>query len=80
MPNREKISARWVEAFAEGVIALQTEVAVVALRTFAFRTRADGNAVVFEEDLGDGPRRHSRIFPDTTPWRTLALLAELSDI
>jgi hypothetical protein len=79
-PYREEIAARRMEAFPYAIVALEAKVFEMTGRTFPLRPRTNGNAVVFEENLGDGTRRHGRIFPDTTPWRTLALLAELSNV
>ena len=80
LPDRKKVATRRMKAFPQAIIAFQTEVFEMTGRTFPLRSRTDGNAVVFEEDLGDGTRRHGRTFLDTAPWRTLALLADLSDV
>ena len=63
MALRQESSTGRVEALAEGIVALYAEARMVAKRTVALRARADGNIMVFKQDLGNGTRHHAPLSP-----------------
>src|SRR4051794_28013260 len=56
---REKMPAWRMKAFPQAIIRFETEIFRVALGAFPFRTRANADAEIFEQDLGDCPRCHA---------------------
>src|SRR5215217_6914306 len=53
--GREEMPTRGMEALAQTIIALDVEVRLVTLRTFALPTRTNADTEVFKQNLGDSP-------------------------
>ena len=54
--DREEMPTGRMEALAQAIIALQTEVGGVALGALTLGARTDADAEIFEQDLRDGAR------------------------